>query len=273
MQALKDHVAVVTGAAGGIGSAIATELARAGMHVVLADIDESGMRATAAKVEAMGRRTLCVPTDVTDLAAIEHLLERALSEFGACHLIVNNAGVFHGAAMLEAPIEQWRRVVAINLWGVIYGSYVFGNHFVKQGQGHIVNTSSAAGLFPVPGMSSYSTTKFAVFAFSRQLRWELAAAHVGVTVLCPGVIKTGIGRAAGAGLEHVDVETLMKSAPAPEGLARAVVRAVRRNRAMVRYAPDAYVLSWLRMLPTWLLEPLGRFMARVALTFVRPPQG
>jgi len=261
---LKDRVAVVTGAGGGIGRALSLEVARAGAHVALADIDEERMRATATDVEALGRRAVTVVTDVRELSAVESLLERTLSELGACHVAFNNAGLFRAGPLLEASASDWERVVSTNLWGVVHGCRVFGAHFVAQHDGHIVNTASAAGLFPVPGMSSYSTTKFAIVALSEQLRWELAADGVGVTVVCPGVVKTGIAKAPGVGLERVDVDQLMKNAPPPEGLARKVIRAVERNRGMVRYGPDAYILSFLRLLPLWLIDPFGRFMARTS---------
>lgn len=270
MRILTDRVAVLTGAGGGIGRALAREFAKAGAHLALADVDERSLDETAREIEALGRRTCKVVTDVRDLQSIERLLERTLSELGACHLAFNNAGVFHAASLLDAPATEWERVVNTNLWGVIHGCRVFGAHFVKQGEGHIVNTASAAGLFPVPGMSSYSTTKFAIVALSEQLRWELAPDGVGVTVLCPGVVKTDIAKRAGVGLEHVDMDQATKNAPLPEGLARKVVRAVRKNRPMVRYGPDAYFFSILRLLPLWLIDPLGRFMARTAKTIVRP---
>lgn len=273
LRVLKDRVGVVTGAANGIGRAIALELARQGMHVALADIDEPGLRRVASEVSALGRRALCVATDVRDVQAIERLLQRTLAELGSCHLVVNNAGVFHASTMLDAPLAQWQRVLDINLWGVIHGSRVFGAHFAAQGEGHVVNTGSAAGLFPTPAMSSYSTSKFAVVGFSQQLRWELAAAGVGVTVLCPGVVRTGIGKAAGAGLEHIDVDALVARSPSAEGLARKAVRAVRRNRPLVRYGLDSYIASILRLLPLWLLDPLAKIAARNALTSIAVGKG
>jgi short-subunit dehydrogenase len=271
LRELKDRVAVVTGAANGIGRAIALELGRAGMHVALADVDEAGMARVAAELTALGRRAACVPTDVAQASAVEHLLARTLSELGSCSLAVNNAGVFHAASLLGAPAEQWQRVLSINLWGVIHGCRVFGTHFVSQGHGHILNTGSAAGLFPAPGMSSYSTTKFAVVGLSQQLRWELAASGVGVTVLCPGVVKTGIGKALGAGLDHVDVDALVARAPSAEALARKAVRAIRRNRALVLYGFDAYMAALLRILPLWLIDPFAKLATRNALASIAVP--
>jgi NAD(P)-dependent dehydrogenase (short-subunit alcohol dehydrogenase family) len=271
MQVLQGRVAAVTGAAGGIGRAIALEFGKHGMDVALADVDEPGMQAVASELEGLGRRALCVPTDVTRAEALQNLLERTLAELGSCHVMVNNAGVFNASPMLDASDEQWQRVLDINLWGVIRGSRIFGKHFARQREGHLVNTASAAGLFPMPGMCSYTTTKYAIVGFTQQLRWELAASGVGVTLLCPGVVKTRISMAPGVGLEHVDMEKALSRAPLPEGLAKKVVQAVRKNRPLVRYGPDAYLFSLLRLFPSWLIDPLGRFMARRAFEVVTPP--
>jgi len=272
MRVLSGKVAVVTGASGGVGRALARALADEGMDLALADIAEQGMTELADELRARGRRAIAVPTDVSDRAAVERLLARTLEDLGACHVMCNNAGVFAAAAMLEASEAQWRRVLDVNVWGVIHGCQVFGAHFAKQREGHLVNTASAAGLFPVPGMSSYSTSKYAVVGFSQQLRWELAPEGVGVTVLCPGVLKTQMPYGEGVGLAHVDLDELLKHAPSAEGLAKKAVRAIQRNRPIVLYGTEATVFRLLRVLPSWLVDPLGRYAARKGLEVARPPK-
>ena len=268
MKDLAGNVAVVTGAAGGIGQALALECARAGMDLALADIDRARMDQVAAQVMALGRRCICVPTDVRDHDALQTLLDRTLAELGSCHVMFNNAGVFNATPLVETSAAQFQRVIDINIAGVVHGSKIFAEHFVKQGAGHVINTASAAGLFPVPGMSGYSLSKFAVVGFSLQLRWELAAHGVGVTVLCPGTVKTDILTRDGVGFKLDEAAKMIKDAPSPEGLANKTLRAVRRNQAMVRYGFDAYGISLLRLLPLWIADPLGRFLGRTALTIV-----
>ena len=270
MHKLDGQVAVITGAAGGFGRALAWAFAREGMTLALADIDEPGLTDLTATLRQAGHRAIPVATDVTDGRAVEALLARTLSELGGCHLMCNNAGVFTAAPLLETTEAQWRRVIDINLWGVIHGCRVFSQHFAAQREGHILNTASAAGLFPVPGMSAYSTSKFAVVGLSQQLRYELASFNVGVTVLCPGVLKTRMAHAEGVGLQHLDLDEMVKNAASPEGLAKKAVRAVQRNRGMVFYGGEAGIFRALRLMPSWVLDPFGRFAAKKGLEAVRP---
>jgi NAD(P)-dependent dehydrogenase (short-subunit alcohol dehydrogenase family) len=269
LKKLLGKVAVITGGAGGIGKALALECARAGMDVALADLNEPGMREVATAIEGLGRRSLCVPTDVRSADAIQALLDRTLAELGGCHLMINNAGVFHAAPLVETSVAQYQRLIDINIGGVVHGSRIFGAHFARQGEGHLVNTASAAGIFPVPGMSAYSLTKYSIVGYSLQLRWELAAHGVGVTVLCPGTVLTDIAIREGVGFRPEEVKKLMRGAPGAEGLARKALRAISRNRPVVYYGLEAYVMNWLRVLPMFLLDPLGKYIARIALGVVK----
>jgi NAD(P)-dependent dehydrogenase (short-subunit alcohol dehydrogenase family) len=268
MRDLAGKVAVITGAAGGIGSALALECARAGMNVALADVDEVGMRAVADQIISLGRRSICVRTDVRSADAMQALLDRTLAELGSCHVMFNNAGVFSAVPLIETSAAQFQRVVDINIVGVLHGSRIFAKHFASQGEGHVVNTASAAGLFPVPGMSAYSLTKFAVIAFSLQLRWEIAPQGVGVTVLCPGTVNTPIVTREGVGFKLDEAHKLIKDAPRPEGLAKKALRGIRRNSPIVRYGAEAYAISFLSLLPIWLADPLGKILARTALSIL-----
>ena len=239
------------------------------MDIVLADLDEPAMREAAQEIVGLGRRALCVPTDVRKGDDVQALLERTLAELGSCHLMINNAGVFHASPLLETSAAQYQRLIDINIGGVVHGSRIFGAHFARQGEGHIVNTASAAGIFPVPGMSAYSLTKYAVVGYSLQLRWEIASSGVGVTVLCPGTVKTGIVFRDGVGFKHDEAQKMVEKAPEPHVLARKALKAIQRNRPLVHFGPDAHVMRVLRLFPLWLIDPIGRFLARTALKIVK----
>src|SRR5574340_475324 len=150
MRELAGRVAVITGASTGIGRSIAIECARAGMRVVLASPNAERLAAAVERVRAVGGQAIGVPTDVSDLAAVERLAEATLAEFGAVHLLVNNAGVYRPGYMWEISLEEWEWVIGVNLWGTIYGIKVFLPHMLAQPEGHVVNVSSTGGLMTTP---------------------------------------------------------------------------------------------------------------------------
>jgi NAD(P)-dependent dehydrogenase (short-subunit alcohol dehydrogenase family) len=193
MELSSDKVAVVTGAASGIGFALAERFARAGLAVVLADVEAGALAAAEQKILAHGVRTLAMPTDVSDEAAVHALAKAAFDHFGAVHVVCNNAGVVSNADPWLGPVSAWKWVLGVNLWGVIHGIRAFMPLLALQGEGHIVNTASMAGL--LPGFSpSYDATKHAVVAISEDLyrAMKIASVPVGVSVLCPGWVRTGI---------------------------------------------------------------------------------
>jgi short-subunit dehydrogenase len=269
MKNLTDRVAVVTGAAGGIGRALVMELARAGMHLVLAGRDEQGMERLAREVRVLGRRCSVVRTDVRYAEQLENLLARTIAEQGSCHLLVNNAGILQAAPLFGVELEDWRRVVDINLWGVLYGCRVFGEHFARQAEGHIVNVASWGGLFPAPGMTMYSASKFAVVGFTHQLRWELALKRVGVTLVIPGLVKSPILDRPETRLGHMPTGLIMRAASSAEGLARKVRRAVQSNSGFITYGIDAFLVDAARHMPRWLLDIAGKLFARIVVPLVR----
>jgi NAD(P)-dependent dehydrogenase (short-subunit alcohol dehydrogenase family) len=195
MKDLAGKVAVVTGGASGIGKAIATRFAAEGMKIVLADVEERALEATQAELAASGASVLAVRTDVSDGAQVEALAARTRERFGAAHVICNNAGVGGGGGPMWTLTEaDWRWTIDVNLWGVIHGIRAFVPGLVAQGEGHVVNTASMAGLISPAMMGPYVATKHAVVALSETLALDLlaTASPVKVSVLCPGFVRTGI---------------------------------------------------------------------------------
>lgn len=196
MKEFAGKVAVITGAASGIGRAIAEKCIRLGIRVVLADVDEASLRVAETELKAMGGDVLCVKTDVSNRGDVESLARQSFAAFGAVHLLFNNAGVAAGGPPWEATWNDWEWVIGVNLWGVIHGVKVFTPLMLAQNtECHIVNTASAAGL-TVGGFSApYAVSKHAVVALSESLYLTLQKqnSRVKASVLCPGLVRTNIG--------------------------------------------------------------------------------
>jgi NAD(P)-dependent dehydrogenase (short-subunit alcohol dehydrogenase family) len=198
MRDLKGKVAVVTGAASGIGRAMAERFAREGMKLVLADIQEQPLVEVRDAIARGGAEAVAVPTDVSRWEAVDALARRAFEAFGAAHVVCNNAGVASGGFTWETPEADWSWVLGVNLWSVIHGVRAFVPRLIAQGEGHVVNTGSIAGLVTAPGMGCYCATKHAVVAISECLHHDLAiCGHAGVkvSVVCPAWVKTAIADA------------------------------------------------------------------------------
>ncbi|MGC1567428.1 MAG: SDR family NAD(P)-dependent oxidoreductase [Trebonia sp.] len=192
-------VAVVTGAASGIGLGLSERLAAEGMHVVMADVEESALAKAASALAGNGASVLPVLTDVADPAAVDALRDSAVAAFGAVHVVCNNAGVGgpHGA-LWECPPGEWDWVLGVNLGGVINGVRTFMPLLLEQDAGHMVNTSSIFGVF-AGTLGPYGVSKHAVAALTETLHFNLKAqgvSHVGVSVLCPGAVRTNFGTSA-----------------------------------------------------------------------------
>ncbi len=195
MRDLKGRVAVVTGAGSGIGREIAIACAREGASVVLADIDDKGVHATAAAIEPLGRETLEIHCDVSGAGDVEQLAVRAYERFGAVHLLFNNAGVGVAGPIWTSTVEDWTWILGINVMGVVHGIRAFVPRMLSRGdECHIVNTASVAGFLSIPGSGAYCASKHAVATISECLRHELRLekAPIGVSVLAPAFVPTGI---------------------------------------------------------------------------------
>lgn len=192
MENLKDKVAVVTGAGSGIGKAMAERFVAEGMKVVLADVDEVRLRSVEAQLTEVGGDVFPVAVDTALEESVQALAHKALDQYGAAHVLCNNAGVVGTGDPWTGPMSVWEWVVGINLYGVIHGIRAFLPIMQEQGEGHIVNTASMAGLVAMPGAAPYNVTKHGVVALSEGLFIELksTASPVGVSVLCPGFVRT-----------------------------------------------------------------------------------
>ena len=202
MKNFHNRVAVITGAASGFGREFAIIGARLGMRLVLADVQQEALAATAAELEAQGAQVLAMTCDVRKGEQVEALAQAAMARFGAVHLVFNNAGVGAGGLVWESTQADWEWVLGVNLWGVIHGVRVFTPLMLACAkddpdfEGHIVNTASMAGLLNPPTMGVYNVSKHAVVSLTESLYHDLdlVGAPIGASVLCPYFVQTGISQ-------------------------------------------------------------------------------
>jgi NAD(P)-dependent dehydrogenase (short-subunit alcohol dehydrogenase family) len=257
MRELNGKVAVVTGAASGIGRALAERFAREGMKAVLADVEAPALLATEAALAQAGATVLAVPTDVSKAEAVEALARRTIEAFGAVHVVCNNAGVTGPVGPLwEATVADWEWTLGVNLRGVIHGIRAFVPRLLAQGgEGHVVNTASIAGLIAHARAAPYVASKHAVVALSEVLAKDLLIARsaVKVSVLCPGFVRTRIidsarnrpadlappaSTDATAGQEMEPMRRAVEGGIAPEAVADAALDAIRDERFYVLTHPE-----------------------------------
>ena len=242
MDSFRDRVAVVTGGGSGIGRALAEAFAREGARVVVADVEESAATAVADGIRGRGGEALAARLDVTDLGQVQALADRAFADFGAVHVLCNNAGVALHGALQDATHRDWEWVLGVNLWGVIHGLEAFLPRMIAQGQpGHVVNTASMAGLIASQGLGVYNASKYAVVGISETLVKDLRPHGIGVSVLCPLGVATRIlqsarNRPAQLRNEREGTDSaveLIGKYLDPDTVASMVLAAVRANRLYV----------------------------------------
>ena len=244
MKEFQGKVAVVTGAASGIGRALAERCAQEGMRVVLAGINEQTLMQACQELKAEGASVLAVQTDVSKAGDVEALAQKAFDTYGAVHLLFNNAGVGAGTIIWESTLADWEWTMDVNLWGVIHGIRAFVPRMLEQDtEGHIVNTASIAGLTSGPGLGIYKVTKYGVVTLSETLYHELAlrGAKIKVSVLCPGFVNTRIMDAARnrpAGLQNDPAE--VKMGPESVALIQFMLQAVEAGMSPQQVAGIAF---------------------------------
>jgi NAD(P)-dependent dehydrogenase (short-subunit alcohol dehydrogenase family) len=268
MSKIQGAVAVVTGAASGIGRALAVELARQGAQLALADLNSAGLEETRRLLGSAPARTYTV--DVSDAAAVENFARQVGQDFGRASILVNNAGVALYGTFAEVSLEDIEWLMGINFWGVIHGCKFFLPQLEREAGAHIVNISSVFGLIGPPGQSAYCSSKFAVRGFSECLREELRAAGVRVTCVHPAGIATSIANTARAGalaqvadLEQVREQfTKALTIPAADA-AQVIVRAILGNKDRVLIGKDAYRIDFLqRLAPARATAMLTRWLEK-----------
>ena len=246
-------VAVVTGAASGIGRALAFALAGQGCKIAISDVDEVGLERTRAEVALRGAEVDARRLDVASREAVHAYADDVMGRFGQVNVVVNNAGVALGATVAEMSIEDMEWLMGINFWGVVYGTKAFLPHLEQSEWGHIVNLSSIFGIIGVPTQAAYNASKFAVRGFTEALRQELdqSDGNVSCTSVHPGGIATNIARnsrCGGLGMFHKSKETLVAdfdklARTSPEEAARVILDAVQGDKRRALIGRDAYLVD------------------------------
>lgn len=243
----RDQIVIITGGASGIGLALGETLIARGARVTLADIDGAGARRAA---DRLGARASAAEVDVRDAATVKQLVDDTAERHGRLDLIFNNAGIAMAGEVSDMSLDDWGRILDVNLRGVVHGVAAAYPRMVAQGFGHIVNIASIAGLCPIPQLAAYSATKHAVVGLTLALRAEAARHGVKVTVVCPGFIDTPIKER--TQFLNVDREAALAEMPFKfypvDACAREILRGVAKNRRMIVVTRQARLLHGLNRL-------------------------
>lgn len=266
-------VVVVTGAGSGIGRATARRFSQLGAKVHLADLDVEAARRVRAEIEREGGAAVEHAVDTTDPAALEDLAERIFAEDGRVDVLHNNAGVGHAGATVDTTVEDWQKVIGVNLLGVAYGVQAFVPRMLRQGApASVVNTASGLGLVPAARMAPYCTSKYGVVGMTEALNAELAPQGIHVSAICPGIIDTAITRTAtmrGAlgNQQGAAVDFYRRRGASADDVAEAVIEAVRK-RKLIQPVPALHVTpGWLlHRLSARITQPISRRMVGLMLS-------
>ena len=256
MRNFNGKVCVVTGAASGIGAACAKALAAEGAQLVLTDIRTDMLDACVQEIIQAGGKAEAHIVDVSDRDAMFALADKVEKAHGGADLILNNAGVAHGATVAEMTIDNFNWIMDIDFWGVVHGTQAFLLHFIARNRGHVANVSSIFGLIGVPTQSAYNAAKYGVLGFTEALRHEMAEHNIGVTCIHPGGVNTNIVRHArmsqGPDAEKEQQEAIVNfeqlTMTQPDKAAQIILKGIRKNKARVLVGPDAVLVDIVRRL-------------------------
>lgn len=266
MRDLDGKTAVITGAGGGLGSALAAGLAELGCNLALVDVADTALASTAGALAGSNVRISRHVTDITCKEQVAALPGAVLAEHGRVDLLINNAGITYQKSFETHTLEDWERIVGINWWGVLYGCHFFLDALKRSGEGHIVNISSMNAFVGLPTQTSYCATKAAVKLLSEAMWAEMKKHNIGVTSVHPGAIRTEMIQAT---LDNSDdrsaaqrnYEIAQKVGVSPQYCARRIIRAVQKNQLRIRVGADAVALD---LLKRWFPVGIQKVLARIA---------
>ena len=269
MKIIKDKVAVITGAASGIGRSLAVHLAREGCHLAICDVDPKGLKDSAAMIKDSHRNIFEGIVDVADRSQVYDFAEKVMAEFGRVDVVINNAGAALRGSLEEISYEEFEWLMGVNFWGVVYGSKAFLPYLKRQPEANLVNISSVHGFFTNPGVGAYSSSKFGVRGFTMVLRQELRDTSVNVSCVYPGGIKTNIvlnAREAVDG-EHEDTRkeahdafTKIIARTGADKAAKKIIQGIKKDTPRILIGSDARVFDVMtRLFPVYWQKFMGVF--------------
>ncbi|MDG1386801.1 MAG: SDR family NAD(P)-dependent oxidoreductase [Halioglobus sp.] len=251
MKDLQGKVAVITGGAGGVGSALAARLADRGCHLALVDISEEALTKVVNELSVKNINITSHVVDITDKAQMSELPAKVLAAHGKVNILVNNAGITYQKSFETHSIEDWEKIIGINWWGLLYGCHYFLDALKDSGEGHIINLSSMSAFVGLPGQTSYCATKAAVKLLSESMWAEMEKLNIGVTSVHPGAIKTGMIQATLKNSDDLEAaqrnyELAQRIGVTPEHVAARIIKAIQKKDLRIRVGKDAILLDLLK---------------------------
>ncbi|MCH8542697.1 MAG: SDR family NAD(P)-dependent oxidoreductase [Alcanivorax sp.] len=266
MKDFRGKQVLITGAGSGIGRETALAFAEAEACLWVVDIQLANAEETVQQIMSRGGRARALQCDVADMASVQRMADAVHAEIPALDILMNNAGIGSAGRFLDTELETWRKVMDVNLMGVVHGCHAFLGKMVERGQGgHVINTASAAAFVAAPDMPIYAASKFAVQGFTEALRGDMATHDIGVTAICPGIINTAIvansimeGKIGAAETHDKVMKFYEKRNYTPAQVARVILSAVRRNVGVQPVSPEAWGMYYAKRFTPGLLQVLSR---------------